>query len=555
MRMRARARTLGCLLALAVAACGGGSASPTSPTTPPGSAPRPVQVGCVTVPGPTLPAGVTPASVTTVRLLDSLGAPSAVAGVSVAASTTTPGVTITGGLARTDANGVATFPALTLLGPTGTSLQLRLAATGLVACTAPVTLVAGPVATITAVVPIDSAPRTGVAPVSAPAYRFADAAGNPLVQAGVPLTVQLATGTLAVSGATATTDSTGIARFPALTFTGSTQLATLRVTSASPAVQSALFTIRTRPGPVAHLLISTPPPATMTVDVELLGTPAVRAVDAWNNGVAGVPVGVTVPGVQVFIGQGDTTDVSGTTAFRIALRGPVGSHRFSFTSPGLATVTAPNPTQLLAGAPVDLRWVVPPPDTVRNGDVLVPGPLAQTTDAAGNPKPDPGKTCTSTVGGFIVADANGRLQMDTANIRRVAGPFTFKLSCGYLGPEDPRTVVVVPGAPWGLRVTTDIADTARIGVPLTVQPVVRVTDYLFLNDTPSAGRLVTASVVVPPGGAPITITAGGTAVTDAAGVARFSGLTLSGTPGRFQLVFNAGLTAGAGSNVNGTLAP
>ena len=120
--------------------------------------------------------------------------------------------------ATTDASGVATFAGsgLGISGPVGSYTLTFQAGTVSSAASNAITLSAGPASQLTITVQPDSIALRNVSFVQQPVIQLRDGAGNPVSQAGVPVTASIASGPSNGSlGGTTTipTDSSGTASF------------------------------------------------------------------------------------------------------------------------------------------------------------------------------------------------------------------------------------------------------------------------------------------------------------------------------------------------------
>src|SRR5207302_711266 len=117
-----------------------------------------------------------------------------------------------------------------------------------------------------------------------------------------------------------------------------------------------------------------------------------------------------------------------------------------------------------------------------------------------------------------------------------AGSYTLTATSGTIPVATSASFTITPAAPGQLALTTAPSATAQSGVPFAQQPAVQVQDA---NGNPVAtqGVGVTVAIATGPAGASL---APASATTEATGLARFSGLTLSGAPGSYTLTFASG---------------
>ena len=187
--------------------------------------------------------------------LDSLGAITPVNGLGISTSAVTAGLTILAGGSGTMAAGLAPFPGLRFSGRVGT-YQIRFTAPGSITpAVHTITLIAGPAAALTFVTSFPSSWPAGQPFVPCPSIQVTDIAGNPVQQAGIPVTMSTPTGPVTVN-----TNSAGIAEFCGLTMPTGTGPVTYTATSGSLPGASAPATVNRPVGP-ARLVVT---PATST---------------------------------------------------------------------------------------------------------------------------------------------------------------------------------------------------------------------------------------------------------------------------------------------------
>jgi Big-like domain-containing protein len=276
-----------------------------------------------------------------IQLQDRYGNSAKREGVAVAASVTAPaeGMTLGGSTtALTNAEGLATFNGLSILGRAG-SVTLGFAAAGLTGTSTPeLSLRAGtPTAISRSAGEAQAAPAGS--PVSVPpAVRLVDAFGNPA--SGIPVTFSVTGGGGTITGESATTDAQGIAAVGSWTLGTTPGTNTL---TASAASLTLTFTATATTGSATKIVAVSPTTqnATSGSPVELV----VRVTDAFGNAVAGAEVHWTIDGGTVNA-SASTTDADGVarmtvvpintgTVVATASLSTGSNVRFSFTvSPG-----------------------------------------------------------------------------------------------------------------------------------------------------------------------------------------------------------------------------
>lgn len=187
------------------------------------------QLAIATQPASSANSGVMLTRQPAIQLKDATGASVAVADVPITASLAS-GTGVVGGnlIAITDASGLATFTDLAITGTTNT-VALRFSAS---AGAGPMTITSSTIALTApnqlsiAVAPASNA-GNGVALFAQPKLQLLDGSGNALRQAGIPVTVSVASGIATVSAAaggagslTVNTDANGVAAFHDLILTG-----------------------------------------------------------------------------------------------------------------------------------------------------------------------------------------------------------------------------------------------------------------------------------------------------------------------------------------------
>jgi hypothetical protein len=289
-----------------------------------------------------------------VQLLDVSGNPATQSGVTVTATTVGGIGTLTNATALTNTIGIAAFSGLTLSGPVG-SYTLRFTAPNLGQIDAPnlTFLSAGPVSKFVITTQPSASAQSGVALAAQPAMRMQDAAGNNVNGSGVIVTATTVGSTSTLSSATASTNTSGIATFSGLAFTGAPGSHTLRfIASVAPAVDAASATTLTA-GPAAKLTVTTQPPTTASTGVALTTQPVIQLRDGGNNAVAQAGVVVTattVSGLGTMNNGTATTNASGVATFSgLALNGGPNNYTFRFTATSLTSADAAVATALDGG--------------------------------------------------------------------------------------------------------------------------------------------------------------------------------------------------------------
>jgi hypothetical protein len=176
-----------------------------------------------TLPSTTAASGVPFATQPEIWLVDSVGAQVPVANVGIIATTPTGSITFSGEQLFTDANGVATYTALTLIAPTVATpepaYQLRFSTDY-----APAAIFAPTSVALAITVKLNTQPSTsgtsGVPLAQQPVVQLVDVNNSNVAVTGIPMVASLASGTATITNGTANTNASGAATFSGLALTG-----------------------------------------------------------------------------------------------------------------------------------------------------------------------------------------------------------------------------------------------------------------------------------------------------------------------------------------------
>jgi hypothetical protein len=263
------------LAPLMLAGCGGG----TEPA-------RATAVAIVTPVPATAASGLALTQAPVVELRDGGGAPFAAAGISITASIEGGVASLAGTATRsTDANGRAVFDGLVISGTVG-SYVLKFSASGLTAVTsAPITLGAGPAATMT-VSPATLQGTVGMALTTLPSVTVKDASGNPVP--GVTVDFVAAVGT--TTGTRPVTNAAGVATLGGWTLPTLAGQHQLSIASVAPATLPAIVVVATAT-PGAPTTMTPTGGGQSALYSGMLPSPLqVRLVDQYGNPTPGVVV-------------------------------------------------------------------------------------------------------------------------------------------------------------------------------------------------------------------------------------------------------------------------
>jgi hypothetical protein len=276
--------------------------------------------------GQTVQAGQPVPIAPAVRLADRFGNP--VSGHSVTFAVSSGGGSITGSPAVSNGSGVATLGSWTL-GSAGGSNTLTATAAGLP--TSPVVFSAtGEPLTVpqfAIVTQPSAAAASGVQLDQQPVIQLETSTGQPLNQAGVPVTVAISSGGGSLSGTlTVATDATGQATFTDLSISGSVGTRTLEFTS--PGIVTIVSnSIILGAGPAALVVVNDGDTQSVNAGSPVATAPSVLVTDASGNPVTGVTVTFAVGsgggGVTAPIQQTDANGVARVGSWTMgALSGP-----------------------------------------------------------------------------------------------------------------------------------------------------------------------------------------------------------------------------------------
>lgn len=516
------------------------------------SAGAPVAVSLFTQPGSAATNGVVLSQQPVARLVDQSGNNAGSNGtpVSVALGTSPGPATLQG---TTTVNlgppgARATFTNLAIAGPVG-SYTLVFSSAGMTPVeSTPITIAAGAATQLLFTTTPPTMASNGVVLAPAIGVRRADASGNPVTTANVPVAAAIASGSGATLGGTTSllTDGSGMVSFADLALTGTVGTFTLTFTSAGlTPVTTGSITLG--PGGATKLTFTTPPPLTGVNAQVLSPATVVQLRDQSDNLVSTTGTPITA---EISAGAGGalggTTLINTTTGSasfsNLVITGTAGNYTLRFTSPGLTPVSAPAPLALGPAAPSQLGFAVAPPIAATSGAPLVPQPQIQLEDLSGNAVATAGVLVTATVsaGGTLAnatatTGATGLAVFSGLTVTGPAASYTLTFSATGVSDLDSDPIVVGAGAATQLAFTTSPPLNATNGSALSPQPVVELRDGSD-NPVPTAGIDVTASLLSGSGSLLGTLTA----QTQANGRATFSNLELRGLPGDYVIRFTAG---------------
>jgi adhesin/invasin len=300
------------------------------------------QLVVTTQPSATVQNGAALATQPVVQLRDADGNTVAQAGVAVTAAIASGGGTLGGTTTvATSASGVATFSGLSISGTVG-DRTLSFSAGGVTGATSnTIGVTAGAASQLVITRQPSSTVQNGSFLGTAPVLRLRDASGNDVAQAGVSVTVAIASGGPVLSGTTVqSTDAAGQVVFGGLVITGAAGDRTLGFTAAGLAGDTS-SAITVTPGPAATIGIDAGDGQTATAGSAVSTAPSVIVRDVSNNPVPGVSVAFAVAsGGGSVTGGTATTGASGiATVGSWTLGTTAGANTLTASSGGLTPAT------------------------------------------------------------------------------------------------------------------------------------------------------------------------------------------------------------------------
>jgi hypothetical protein len=378
-----------------------------------------------------------------------------------------------------------------------------------------------------------------------PVVDIQDSGGNVISSNTSTVTATLTSGSGTITHGTASAVA-GVATFVGLTLNVPVGPYTLTFSDAplTPAIST---TITVSAGAANLLAITVQPSATVASGAALAIQPVVKIEDAGGNAVVGntSTVTVTVTSAAGTI-TNNTATVSATTGLAtfsgLTLKELIGGYTLTFTD-GAVTTAVSTTITITPGAATQLVVTTQPSTTVASGAALAQQPVVKVEDSAGNVVTTDASTVTAkiTTGGVSVTPSTHVVTSGVATFSGLAlnalvGPYTLTFSDGALTTATSTSVAVIVGAPSQLVIATEPSTSTASGVVLAKQPVIKVEDTGGNVVTTVATGAVTALITTGAGG---TLSAGSTA-NFVAGVATFSGLTLTGVPGTLYTLTYSG---------------
>ncbi|MEO8636642.1 MAG: hypothetical protein ABI587_15300, partial [Gemmatimonadales bacterium] len=456
------------------------------------------------------------------------------AGVVVTFAVASGGGSLTGTLAvTTDAGGIARVGGWTLGTQSGAN-SLTATVAGLTPLTMTATGTAGAPASLVFGTTAPVIAQSGVALTTQPVLQLKDQFGNSAPQAGVAVTVVIATGGGTLGGTTVVnTNASGLATFTNLAVTGTIGARTLSFSATGlPALLSG--SIQVNAGAPASVTAVGTTALSGTAGL-VVGTPITIAVaDQSGNPVAGATVTFAVTaGGGSLTGAVQATAVNGQAMLSSWTLGAVAGTLNTLS----ATVASLTPVVYsvtpVAGTAASLVLTTQPGGTSAvNGAAFSPQPVIQVSDAFGNAVPQSGLTVTAAIasGGGLLGgtttgstNASGVATFAGLSITGAGGAHTLSFTATALTPATSVSFTLTAGAATTLAVNGGNNQNGTVGAAVATAPSVLVTDQ---SGNAVSGVAVTFAVAS--GGGSLTAPS---TTTNASGVATVGSWTLGTTAG------------------------
>src|SRR5436853_509774 len=315
----------------------------------------------------------------------------------------------------------------------------------------PISGTAGTAATMAANSPTSQSATAGTAVRSPPSVIVKDANGNPVAQVAVTFAVAPGNGT--ITGASQTTNASGVATVGSWTLSAAAGWNTLTASSGSLARSPVTFTATGTAGAAATIAANSPTSQSATAGTSVSPRPSVIVKDANGNPVAEVAVTFAVaPGNGTITGGSQTTNGSGiATVGSWTLSATAGSKTLTATSGSLTGSPVTFTATGTAGAAAAIAANSPTSQSATAGTAVNTPPSADVKAANGNPVAQVAVT-------FAVAPGNGTITgaSQTTNASGVAtvGSWTLSATAGA------NTLTATSGSLSGSPVTFTATGTA-----------------------------------------------------------------------------------------------
>ncbi len=275
---------------------------------------------------------------------------------SVVTVTVSAGATIVGTNTATAVNGVATFSTVGITGTAGTSYTLTFAASGLTATTQSITGGVGRATQIAINAGNAQVATVGTAVGTLPSIVVKDAGNNTVT--GVTVTFAVSTGGGSISGASAASNTSGIATVGSWVLGTMAGANTLTATSAGLAGSPLVFSATGVAGVAAHATLLDYETQVVTVGQPNPLRPGVIVSDAYGNPVPSLAVTFSIAtGGGSVTGGSTSTDNSGIARLGSWTVGAAaGSNSISVAVPGFSTGTVTARAVAASAYPIDFLF-------------------------------------------------------------------------------------------------------------------------------------------------------------------------------------------------------
>jgi adhesin/invasin len=398
--------------------------------------------------------------------------------------------------------------------------------------------------------------------------RVTDSRNQPVANQPMAFTVVAGGGSVSPSSTTTNADGTAQARWVLGAAAGDQQATAKATGNGAPDNLSVAFSATATASAPAKIEAVAGNNQTNPAGSSVPTDPTVKVTDSRGNPVVGASVTflVTAGGGAINPTDPVPTNASGLASVAWTLGPQAGQNALS-ASVGGSGVTG-NPVTFTAtgtaGSAGKLAIVTQPPATAQSGVALSPAPAVQLQDLNGNDVKQGGVTILADIASGpagasisgVSASTNGKGVATFSNLILTgpAGQYTISFSGTNLTGAISTPITLSPGGATKLAVLVPPSATAQSGTPFAQQPQIQLEDAAG-NPVAQSGVGVLVTISGQPagggslGGGPTTVQTGSD------GVARFSGLSITGVAGQYTLLFasvnlssvSAIVTIGAGS--------
>jgi alpha-tubulin suppressor-like RCC1 family protein/pimeloyl-ACP methyl ester carboxylesterase len=433
------------------------------------AAPGPVsKLSLATVPSLTVPSRAVLPIQPVLQVQDQFGNSVPQAGTQVTASVAANSATLSGTLtALTDAGGKASFTDLKLSGAIGPK-SIAFAASATPTITSPVTLTAGPAATLTLMAGDAQTAAAGTPVAVKPSVRITDADNNPV--SGLTVVFAVVSGGGVLTGATQVTDSAGVATVGGWTLGPTAGANSLTASAAVLAGVSVPVSADGIAGAAAKIGLVTPPGSAVQNRIAFAAQPVLQLKDALGNSVeqAGVTVTATIAAGGGALGGTTSvaTSSAGTASFTdLSIAGTIGARKLRFAVTGLLSDSAL--LQLSAGVAASMSIVTGANQSASAGTAVATPPTVVVKDADGNVVSGASVSFAiasgsgSVVGAASTSDSLGVAKVGTWVLGPIPGPNS--LVATVAGLNESQAVFTAVADPSFRTDTTSVDSTALSG--------------------------------------------------------------------------------------------